>query len=45
MLRSSAALLALFAIPAQAQPLTASEVSQVDKLVAKTLADTGVPSA
>ena len=45
MLRSSAALLALLAIPAQAQPLTAAEVSQVDQLVAKTLADTGVPSA
>ncbi|HEX5416789.1 MAG TPA: serine hydrolase domain-containing protein, partial [Chloroflexota bacterium] len=28
-----------------AQPLTAAEVSQIDQLVAKTLADTGVPSA
>lgn len=45
MLRHSAALLALFAFPASAQPLTPAETAQVDQLVAKTLADTGVPSA
>jgi D-alanyl-D-alanine carboxypeptidase len=38
------ALLALTAIPAGAQPLTPAEISQVDQLVTKTLADTGVPS-
>ena len=36
--------LALVAVPATAQQLTAAEVAQVDQLVAKTLADTGVPS-
>jgi CubicO group peptidase (beta-lactamase class C family) len=45
MLRYTPALVALIAFPAQAQPLTAAEVSQVDQLVIKTLADTGVPSA
>lgn len=45
MLRYAPALLALAAIPVSAQPLTPAEVSQVDQLVAKTLADTGVPSA
>ena len=45
MLRYTPALLALIAFPAQAQPLTPVEVSQVDQLVTKTLADTGVPSA
>jgi D-alanyl-D-alanine carboxypeptidase len=45
MLRTLPALLALVAAPAIAQPLTPAEVAQVDQLVAKTLADTGVPSA
>jgi CubicO group peptidase (beta-lactamase class C family) len=44
MLRFPSALLALVAIPATAQPLTPADVSQIDQLVAKTLADTGVPS-
>lgn len=39
------ALLALAASPACAQPLTQAQVAAVDSLVAKTLADTGVPSA
>jgi D-alanyl-D-alanine carboxypeptidase len=45
MLKSPFVLLAVVSAPALAQPLTPSEVSQVDKLVTKTLADTGVPSA
>jgi CubicO group peptidase (beta-lactamase class C family) len=45
MLRLSVALVALLSAPAVAQPLTPSEVSQIDQLVTKTLADTGVPSA
>ena len=45
MLRLYPALLALVALPATAQPLTQAEIGQVDQLVAKTLADTGVPSA
>src|SRR5690242_1321643 len=45
MLRTSAALFALVAAPAAAQSLTPAEVAQVDQLVAKTLSDTGVPSA
>ena len=45
MLRFAPALLALAAYPATAQPLTAAEQGAVDRLVAKTLADTGVPSA
>ena len=45
MLRTTAALLALVAVPATAQPLSSAELDRVDKLVAKTLADTGVPSA
>jgi D-alanyl-D-alanine carboxypeptidase len=45
MLRSSAALLALVALPASAQSLTQAQVASVDQLVTKTLADTGVPSA
>jgi CubicO group peptidase (beta-lactamase class C family) len=45
MFRAPAALLALFALPAAAQPLTQAQVAQVDELVTKTLADTGVPSA
>jgi CubicO group peptidase (beta-lactamase class C family) len=46
MLRQILALSALaFAIPAAAQPLTAAEAAAVDKLVTRTLAETGVPSA
>lgn len=45
MLRVFAALLALLASAASAQPLTQAEVSQIDQLVTKTLSDTGVPSA
>jgi D-alanyl-D-alanine carboxypeptidase len=45
MLRFIPALLALVAFPAGAQPLSPAEASQIDQLVAKTLADTGVPSA
>jgi D-alanyl-D-alanine carboxypeptidase len=45
MYRFPIALLALVALPAAAQPLTPAESAKVDQLVAKTLADTGVPSA
>jgi CubicO group peptidase (beta-lactamase class C family) len=45
MLKLIAALLALAASPAVAQQLAPTEVAQVDQLVTKTLADTGVPSA
>jgi CubicO group peptidase (beta-lactamase class C family) len=45
MIRFAPALLALVALPATAQQLTAAETAKVDQLVAKTLADTGVPSA
>ena len=45
MLKLMPALLALVAFPAAAQPLSPADVAQVDQLVAKTLADTGVPSA
>ena len=46
MLRTCTALIALAAAsPALARPLNPAEIAQVDKLVAKTLADTGVPSA
>src|SRR4029079_19774878 len=45
MLRSSVALLALVTAPAAAQSLSPAEASQIDQLVTKTLADTGVPSA
>jgi CubicO group peptidase (beta-lactamase class C family) len=45
MYRTLPALLALVAAPALAQPLTPAEVTQIDQLVAKTLKDTGVPSA
>lgn len=45
MFRLAPALAALIAVPATAQPLTPSAIGQVDELVAKTLADTGVPSA
>jgi CubicO group peptidase (beta-lactamase class C family) len=44
MLKLAPALLALVAFPAAAQPLSPAELSQIDQLVAKTLADTGVPS-
>jgi D-alanyl-D-alanine carboxypeptidase len=45
MLRFIPALLALAAVPAAAQPLTPAESTAVDRLVAKTLSETGVPSA
>lgn len=45
MIRYPAALLALLAVPAAAQPLTSAEVVQVDQAVAKALSDTSVPSA
>jgi CubicO group peptidase (beta-lactamase class C family) len=45
MLKTLFALLAFVAAPAIAQPLTADEVTRIDKLVTDTLADTGVPSA
>jgi CubicO group peptidase (beta-lactamase class C family) len=45
MLRFTAALAALLAFPAATQPLTSTEITQIDQLVAKNLADTGVPSA
>jgi D-alanyl-D-alanine carboxypeptidase len=45
MLKLAPALLALVAFPCAAQPLSPAEVSKIDQLVAKTLADTGVPSA
>jgi D-alanyl-D-alanine carboxypeptidase len=45
MLKLVPALLAFVAFPAAAQPLTPDEVAKVDQLAAKTLADTGVPSA
>ena len=45
MLKLAPLCLALVAVPATAQQLTPAEVAQVDDLVAKTLADTGVPSA
>ena len=44
MFRTAAALLALLAFPATAQPLTADQAARVDRLVTTTLADTGVPS-
>ena len=45
MLAPTLAALVIVASPGGAQQLTADEAAQVDKLVAKTLADTGVPSA
>jgi CubicO group peptidase (beta-lactamase class C family) len=45
MLRFTLALLALAAVPVSAQQLTPAQVSQLDQLVTKTLADTGVPAA
>ncbi len=45
MLRISAALVALLAVPVTAQPLASTKIEQIDQLVTRTLADTGVPSA
>jgi CubicO group peptidase (beta-lactamase class C family) len=45
MFRAPVALVALLAFPATAEPLPQAQVAQVDALVTKTLADTGVPSA
>ena len=45
MIKSALALLAAVSAPAIAQPITAAQVSQIDQLVTKTLADTAVPSA
>lgn len=46
MLRHAVALFALVAaFPATAQPLTAAGIAEIDKAVAKALADTSVPSA
>jgi CubicO group peptidase (beta-lactamase class C family) len=45
MLKLVPAFLALSAAPAAAQQLTSAQVGQIDQLVTKTLADTGVPSA
>jgi CubicO group peptidase (beta-lactamase class C family) len=45
MLKLAFAMLAVVAAPVAAQPLTQAEVAQIDELVAKTLSDTGVPSA
>lgn len=45
MLKITAALLALVAVPALAQPLTPVEIAQVDKIVADALAADKVPSA
>src|SRR5918998_2393801 len=46
MIRSLLAFLAFIAaVPAYAQPLTAAETAAIDKLVADTLSETGVPSA
>ncbi len=45
MVRFSPALLALVALPASAQSLAPAQIADIDRLVTKTLADTGVPSA
>ena len=45
MLKITAALLALVAVPASAQPLDPAEVARIDQAVTKALADTSVPSA
>src|SRR5690348_8585249 len=45
MLKLASALLAFAATSAAAQRLPPAQISAIDKLVAKTLADTGVPSA
>jgi CubicO group peptidase (beta-lactamase class C family) len=44
MLKPALALLAFVAAPALAQPITPAELSKIDQLVNKTLADTGVPA-
>jgi CubicO group peptidase (beta-lactamase class C family) len=45
MLKFAPILLAIFATPAAAQSISSAQSSAIDTLVAKTLADTGVPSA
>ena len=45
MFKPSLALLALVSAPAVAQQITPAEAGRIDQLVAKTLSDTGVPSA
>ena len=45
MIKLAPALLALIAVPATAQQLPPAQVAAIDALVAKTLSDTGVPSA
>ena len=45
MIKLAPALLALISVPAAAQELPPAQVAAVDALVAKTLTDTGVPSA
>jgi CubicO group peptidase (beta-lactamase class C family) len=45
MLRYSVALLALAAAPLSAQQLDPGQVAEIDRLVTKTLSDTGVPAA
>src|ERR671928_1257586 len=45
MLKLTPALVALLAVPATAQSLSADQTAAIDQLVTKTLADTGVPSA
>ena len=45
MMKLAPLLLALAAYPVSAQTLAPAEISQIDQLVTKTLADTGVPSA
>src|SRR6476659_9076566 len=45
MLRFPAALAALVAVPAAAQPLTPAEVAKIDRIVTTNLSQSGVPSA
>ncbi|MEO7276488.1 MAG: serine hydrolase domain-containing protein [Sphingomicrobium sp.] len=45
MIKLVPALVALIAVPASAQQLAPADVARIDRLVAKTLAETGVPSA
>lgn len=45
MFKLASMLVAVIAVPTGAQPLTVAEIGQIDQLVIKTLADTGVPSA
>ena len=45
MLKHTIALAAFLAAPAVARPLTPAEIGRIDRLVTKTLAGTGVPSA